>query len=66
MDFRFDKWLYEEMVKRDWDIPTMAKKTGLMRATIAYYIGGDRLPNLASFLLILDAFGQHIEIKDNI
>ena len=65
MDWRFDKWLYDEMVKRGWDIQTMAEKTGLTRVAIAYYIGGARLPHLTSLLLILDALGMHLEIKEN-
>ena len=63
--FRFDLWLYNEMVKRGWNGADLARKTGLTKVTIGQYLGNDRLPTLKSFQLILDAFGKHLVIEDN-
>lgn len=63
--FRFDLWLYNELVKRQWTGADLARKTGLSKVTVGQYLGNDRLPTLRSFQLILDAFGKHLVIEDN-
>ena len=63
--FRFDLWLYNELVKRGWTGADLARKTGLSKVTIGQYLGNDRMPNLRTFALILDAFGKHLVIEDN-
>lgn len=61
----FSEWLLNQMHERHLNCNQMAKITGMTPATFSYYITGTRSPTFASLKLILDAFGKHIEIKDN-
>lgn len=61
----FGEWLLDEMEKRHLNCTQLAKMTGLHHVTIASYITFTRSPTFASLKLILDAFGKHVEIKDN-
>lgn len=61
----FSEWLLEQMEERHLNCNQMANLTGLTHVTIGYYITGSRSPTFASLKLILDAFGKHVEIKDN-
>lgn len=61
----FGEWLLDEMEKRHLNCHQMSKMTGLSPVTLANYITFTRSPTFASLKLILDAFGKHVEIKDN-
>ena len=61
----FDKWLREEMEKRNYSARAMAKKTGLTYQTILFLMRGERQPSLYTFSRILTAFDLHMEIVQN-
>ena len=64
-EFDFGEWLLDEMEKRGWTCYRLAQITGMSPVSIGYYLTFKRSPTLTSLKLILDAFGKHIEIKDN-
>lgn len=63
-DFRFDKWLREQLDEREWTSAELAEKVGVTRACISFYLLGERYPSLSTFLLILDALGKKLTLID--
>ena len=63
MNFRFDKWLADEMEKQEMDVRDLSIETGLNELTIARYIKG-AAPTLNCMEKILDARGKDLQIVD--
>ena len=64
-EFRFDLWIYNEMVKRGWDVTDLSIESDLSVTTINHYLRNDYLPTLYSLALILKAFDMHMEFVQN-
>ena len=60
-NFRFDLWIYNEMVKRGWDAIDLSIASTLSVTTINHYLRNDYLPTMYSLAMILQAFGMHME-----
>ena len=63
--FRFDLWLYNEMVKRGWNKADLARACGLSKVIVGKYMANKQGPTLYSFQKILAALGKHVIIEDN-
>ena len=64
-NFRFDLWIYNEMIKRNWDAIDLSVESGLSVTTINHYLRDDYLPTMYSLALILKAFNMHMVFEDN-
>lgn len=65
MQFNVSEWIEDEMEKREWSIHDLARESGLTYQAISQWIKEIRMPTLQSFMMLLDAFGLHFEIKEN-
>ena len=63
-DFKFDKWLREQLDERGWKSSDIAREAGITRACVSLYMLGERYPSLSTFLLILDAFNKKLTLVD--
>lgn len=63
-DLDFQEWLQKELRKRNWRQKELVEKTGLARATVSLLYLGKNMPNLYTFLRILDVFGLRVELKN--
>ena len=57
----FAEWLAIEMDKQGISKEELARKSGVHRLTIQYYLTYKRSPKLATLKAILDALGKKIE-----
>lgn len=57
----FAEWLAIEMDKQGISKEELARKSGVHRLTIQYYLEYKRSPKLATLKAILDALGKRIE-----
>ena len=64
-NFRFDLWIYNEMVKRGWDAIDLSVESGLSVTTINHYLRDDYLPTMYSLSMILKAFNMHMVFESN-
>ena len=57
----FAEWLALEMDRQGISTDELAKKAGVHRLTIQYYLTYKRSPKLSTLKAILDALGKRIE-----
>ena len=57
----FAEWLSLEMDRQGISTDELAKKAGVHRLTIQYYLTYKRSPKLSTLKAILDALGKRIE-----
>ena len=63
--FDFSRWLGEMIRTREMSQLQVAQHAGINTSNITHYLYGSRIPNLKTFLILLDVFGMHMEIKEN-
>ena len=63
-EYDFGDWLLNEMEKHGYNREQLAKKAGIHKVSVGCYLNYSRLPNLSTFLLILDALGKKMKIVD--
>lgn len=63
--FQFDKWLTQEMEKRNWDKYEMSVQSGLSTQAIYLFQRSGRLPRMDTMEMLLKALDKHLVIVDN-
>ena len=63
--FKFNLWLYNELMRRKWDAIDLSIASGLSVTTINHYLHDDYLPTMYSLAVILEAFNMHMIFEDN-
>ena len=62
--FLFDYWLYEQLRRKGKSQKWLADKAKICPSVITLYLERQRVPNLNTFLAILDALGLEMEFKE--
>ena len=64
-EFRFDRWLKEELYNRDMMQKELAEISGVSCSQINHYVARKEMPTLRTLDLILKALDMHIEFVQN-
>ncbi len=60
------KWVQKQREDRNLTVQQMHEDTGIARATISAFENGKRIPNLSTFLLLIDRLGFEMEIRKKV
>ena len=64
-EFRFDRWLRNELYKRDMTQKEFAEKADITCTTVSYYINNKEMPTVRTLALMLKALDMHMEFVEN-
>lgn len=60
----FTQWFQRTLKKRKMTIDEVSEKTGIGKATLAYYFSGARSPSLKTFMVIIQTLGYELNIRE--
>ena len=64
-EFRFDRWLRNELYMRDMTQKELAEKADITTATVSYLLHNQKMPTIRTLELILNALDMHMEFVHN-